>query len=59
MTDKEIKYADSLFAQLRRILEKLLLTQRIEFENKEIVLEDMKSIINARINELHYEDLLG
>lgn len=57
MTEKEMKYADSLFEQLRKILEKLYRTEKIEFENKETVFEDMKSIIDAKINELHYEDL--
>lgn len=58
MTDKEMKYADSLFKQLRVLLEKLENTYKIEFENKEAVYEDMKCMIDGKIQALHSEDLL-
>lgn len=59
MTEKELKYADSIFAKLRKILNQIDSTYSLEYENKEIVLEDMKSMIDASIRELHSEDLYG
>ena len=53
-----MKYADSLFKQLRVLLEKLENTYKIEFENKEAIYEDMKCMIDGKIHELHSEDWL-
>ena len=57
MTEKELKYADSIFAKLRKILNQIDSTYSLEYENKEVVLEDMKSMIDSSIRELHSEDL--
>lgn len=57
MTEKELKYADSIYVKLRKILNQIDSTYSLEYENKEIVLEDMKSMIDDSIRELHSEDL--
>lgn len=57
MTEKEIKYADSIYAKLRKILNQIDSTYSLEHENKEVVLENMKDMIDDSIRELHSEDL--
>lgn len=39
MTDKELKYADSIFAKLRKILNEIDNSYSLEYENKEVFLQ--------------------
>ena len=57
MTEKEIKYADSIYAKLRKILNQIDYTYSVEHKNKEVVLENMKDMMDESIRELHSEDL--
>lgn len=59
MTEKELKYADAIYAKLRKILNQIDNTYSLEHENKEVVLEDMKDMIDSSIRELHSDDLYG
>ena len=59
MTEKELKYADAIYVKLRKILKQIDNTYSLEHENKEVVLTDMKCMINDSIRELHSEDVYG
>ena len=59
MTEKELKYADSIYAKLRKILNQIDCTYFLEHKNKEVVLENLKDMIDESIRELHSDDLYG
>lgn len=52
MSKMEDNYIESLHKKFTEILDGLLNTEAVEYENKEPILNDMKFMIDNRIREL-------
>lgn len=56
MSDRENKYIDSMHRKFSDLLDKLMESDVIDWDDKEPILEDMKLMIDNRIRELHNKD---
>lgn len=59
MTKREETYLDNLYKKFSTLLNSFMKSDVIDWEEKEPILDDFKSMIDEQIRELHSEDIYG
>ena len=59
MTKREETYIDNLHKKFSVLLDNLMKSDIVDWDEKEPILDDFKFMIDERIRELHSEDLLA